>query len=355
VWKSLTLTLFVIAALMLPLVSMLPPAAYAQGGPVRVWYALPDGDADAVSTLAESFSADTGVAFEVTTIDAPAVFDRAVAASEAGAAPDVIIASNNDAEPLISYGLIAPTPTRSSFFLQELLTAYPDLADMACGDTDLAACLWPDVSSTVPLAPPQTRAVAVATTGLCDASPWLPFCDGSALAMVPLGWDFTLYLISADWLAEEGLDLPVSADDVLDLRRTYALSLTEAQPGRIPTASQAGFPPVYVVSSTLLANDADDLMTSLESFDAAGYWPVVALNIYGAYISANAANRDAAAAFVAALAGTPQAKAMMMLRSDRLPALTPDEVAGLGIDDEMAVYTLRALALLTTYAGMAGN
>lgn len=354
-WKPLTLTLLVIAVLVLPLVSVLSPTAHAQDGPFRVWYALPDGDANAISALAESFAADTSLDLEITIINAPFLFDDAIAASDAGTPPDVIIASNNDADPLLSYGMIAPPPTRTTFFLQDLLTAYPDLADTTCGDTALEACLWPDASSTVVLSPPQSRTVTIATTGLCDASPWLPFCDGGALAMVPLGWDFTLYLISADWLAEEGLDLPVSADDVLDLRREYALSLTQARPGHIPTVSQAGFPPVYVLSSTLLATDADDIMVSLESFDAAGYWPVVELNIYGVYISAEAVNATAAENFAAEMANEPEAKAVVMLSSGRLPALTSNEVAALSARDEMKVYTLRALALLTTYASAAGS
>ncbi|MCD4687391.1 MAG: hypothetical protein K8S97_15790, partial [Anaerolineae bacterium] len=127
-WKSLTLTLLVIAVLVLPLAAVLPSAVYAQDSPFRVWYALPDGNANAIGALADDFAGDAGLTLELEVIDAPFLFDNAVAANEAGAGPDVIIASNNDADPLISYGLIAPPPTRTSFFLQDLLTAYPDLA-----------------------------------------------------------------------------------------------------------------------------------------------------------------------------------------------------------------------------------
>lgn len=348
-WKSLTLTLLVIAMLVLPL------ATFAQGdNAFRVWYALPDGNANAIRALAADFARDEGLRLDLTVIDAPYLFDETLAANNAGIGPDVIIASNDDADPLISYGnLIAPPPIRARFFLQDLLTAYPDLAGDTCGNAELGECLWPDLGATVPLITPQARAITVATTSLCGASPWLPFCDGGALMMIPLGWNFTIYLISADWLAEEGLDMPVSAEDVLNLRREYALTLQEAQPGRIQTAQQANFPPVYVLSSTLLATDADAMMASLTSFHDAVYWPVVALNIYGIYVGANAPHAAAAADFVARLANEPEAKATLMENANLLPALTPDEIGMLNARDETRLYTLRALALLTTYASMA--
>jgi hypothetical protein len=291
---------------------------------------------------------------ELVYTDAPFLFDSMLQSSQGGAAvPDVIFASTSAAEPLRESDLLSDASATRGFFLEGLLAAYPELAVDLCGDTPLADCLWPGTASNLPLVEPQARAVSLATSTLCEASPWLPFCSGSALLMTPLGWDFDIYLIDGQWLAENGMDEPVSVDEVLDLRSSYAIRFTAARPNAIPTVDEAGHPPVFKLSSTLLDEHAGEVLQSLSTFHAAQYVPVVSLNVYGAYISADAAHPALAQEFIAGLAADPDAKAFMTRASGRLPALTPQQLTSFAADDDLSIYTMRSLALLTTYAAMA--
>lgn len=262
----------------------------------------------------------------------------------------MIFASNSTATPLIQSNLLSTAATGSPFFLENLLTAFPDLAAEMCGKEALETCLWPDARATFPLMIPQARTVSLATSGLCEASSWLPFCSRTALAMAPLGWDFMLYLIDSEWLAANGIERPVTVDDVLDLRSAYAIRFTIAQPDAIPTVDESRNPPVYVLPSTLLHDDPGAVMESLATFHRADYMPVIGLNVYGMYITADAANPDAASDLASALASDPDAKLALMDEAGRVPALNARELAALDSDDPIVLYTLQTLALLTTYA-----
>lgn len=318
--------------------------ATAQRDAFRVWIALPDQDTEELLRFAEDFAAQAGLELEAVRMEAALLTEAIV---KADAPPDVVLAANTDAEPLVAAGMVARLGTRG-FFLQDLLTAYPELAEQVCGREALEMCLWPNAAEVMPLEPPQPRVISLATTALCDSAPWLPFCEDSVLAMAPLGWDLQLYLVSADWLSEQGLDLPRTAADVLQLRREYAFSIVEAEAGRIPTAESARLPKTYLLSSTLLADDPDAVMVSLASFWAADYWPVLTLNLYGVYVGAQAQHPDLAAQFAQAASDDPRFKTRLMGDSGRLPALLPQELLGAG--DDVTRQTLQTLALLTTYA-----
>ncbi len=346
-WKQLTLVVTLLSLL------ALPAATAAQDDTFRVWQVVTGEDASTIEELAAAFAEANGLDLELETIEAALLFDLALRASQAGVMPDVIFAGTGTIDPLWDSGMVEPAGQTGDFFLESLLEAYPDLVADQCGETPLNACLWEDVTPTLPLVEPQARAISLATSQLCAASPWLPFCSESTLIMQPLAWDFDLFLVDTEWLAANGIDEPVTVDDVIDLRGMYAIRFTVAREERIPTVDEANHPPVFVLSATLLPDHADAVMESLTSFYNAQYAPVISLNIYGAYPTADATHPERAREFIAELASDPEAKALIAAESGRLPALTPRQFSTFDPDDDLAIYTMRALALLTTYAALA--
>lgn len=339
-WKQL-----VFAAALISLLA-LPVAASAQNNPFRVWQTFSGEDTATIRDAVSEFAPDV----ELVYVDGPFLLDAMQQALSAGNPPDVIFTSNSTATPLIQSDLLSTAATGGPFFLEDLLAAFPDLATAMCGKEALETCLWPDARLTFPLVIPQARTVSLATSGLCEASSWLPFCSRTALAMTPLGWDFMLYLVNAEWLAANGINKPVTVDDVLDLRSEYAIRFMTAQPDGIPMADEAKYPPVYVLPSTVLRDDPGAVMDSLATFYEADYVPVIGLNVYGMYVTADATNPDAASDLARALANDPDAKLALMDEAGRVPALNARELAALDPDDPTVLYTLQTLALLTTYA-----
>lgn len=342
-WKQLVFAAALISLLVLPI------AASAQNSPFRVWQTFSGEDTAAIRAAVSDFAPQSG-AMELVYVDGPFLLDAIQQALSAGNPPDVIFASNSNATPLIQSDLLSTAAGSSPFFLEDLLAAFPDLAVEMCGKEALESCLWTDARLTFPLVIPQARTVSLATSGLCKASPWLPFCSKTALAMAPLGWDFILYLINTEWLAANGIERPVTVDDVLDLRSEYAIRFMTAQPDAIPMVDEAKYPPVYVLPSTLLRDDPGAVMDSLATFYQADYMPVIGLNIYGAYITADAEHPDAANDLARALANDADTKLALMDDAGRVPALNAGELAALDPDDPIVLYTLQTLALLTTYA-----
>lgn len=343
-WKQLAFTAALIGAL------ALPTAVTAQDGTFRIWQALSSQDTDAITELAQGFAAQTGSDLELVYIDGPFLLDSMLQANAAGTTPDIILSNNNNAAPLLQSNLLATDPVSRQFFLEDMLSSFPDLVADVCGKSVLEDCLWPDASDTFALITPQARTMSMATSVLCKASPWLPLCNASPLTMAPIGWDFDLYLINSEWMAERGIDKPVSSDSVLELRSDYAIRFTTAREGAIPTVDEANYPPVFVLSSTLLSDDPDAVMESLASFHDEDYFAVVGLNVYGAYIGRSAQHPELAREFASALMNDTGAKILLMETSGHVPALTPDELMTLDGDDPIVVYTMQTLALLTTYA-----
>lgn len=343
-WKQLVLTAALIS------VFVLPGAVTAQDGTFRIWQTLDSQDTDAIATLVDALAADSASEPELVYIDGPFLLDSMLQAVDSRTTPDVIFSNNSNADPLLQSGLLATDTLSREFFLEDLLGSFPDLASELCGKTALEDCLWPDAAEVFPMITPQARAMSLATSVLCDSSPWLPLCDSSALTMAPLGWNFDLYLINSEWMAENGIKRPASADAVLDLRSDYAIRFATAREGAIPTVDEAGYPSVFVLSSSLLREDADAVMESLASFYAEDYFAVVGLNVYGVYISAGAVNITTARDFALAMMNDTDAKIFLMDSSGHVPALTTAELVALGSDDPIVTYTMQTLALLTTYA-----
>jgi hypothetical protein len=170
---------------------------------------------------------------------------------------------------------------------------------------------------------------------------------------LPISWGFTLYLLDAQWLAQNGLKPPTTAQGVLDIRGKFGLDFVQAKKGSVPTVDQAGSPPVYVLSSAFLVDDPGAVMRSLASFYDAGYVPVLDVDVDTVYIGASSPNLDLARQFAQFVAGDADLIAGLLDRAQRLPVYTADDVVKVGIDSDAALITLRALTLLTTYAGLA--
>lgn len=346
-WKQLVVTILI--ALLI-----LPAGASAQGGTFLVWQTLSSAPRVGQDVQAEisSFAGSTEVLF----MDAPILLESLLAASQSGSGPDLILASNSEASPLRQSTLLDETAMQGGFFLEDLLDAFPDLAQRACGGDALAACLWPDAAAAMPLEVPQPQVISFATSALCEASPWLPLCDGAALTMASVGWSFDLYLIDSEWLAENGIDDPVNADQVLDLRSEYAIRILPASPGNIPDVYDANFPSVFAISSTLLLTDPDAVMESLTTYYDEDYLPVVSLNVYGLYVSNTAADKGFARTVALDAAGDIDAKTGMLSSTGLVPALSPDELLALdpgdAADETIIRYTLQSMALLTTFAAL---
>jgi ABC-type glycerol-3-phosphate transport system substrate-binding protein len=348
VWKKLAIIVVVLS--LLPLSS----AVAAQGQTLQVWLALPSESAAVLTDAVKAFEDQTGVTVTVKQVDQPVLLQTAQTTIKSGdTAPDVIITSSSLAEPLLQFNLVAQGGSSGTFFLADLLNGLPKLLDQRCSNTALKECLWSGVSSTLPLPVPDDAAIERTAKWLCEGSTWLPFCPKGSLPGLPISWGFTLYLLNAQWLAQNGLEPPTTAQGVLDIRGKYGLDLTQAEEGSIQTVSQAGSPSVYVLSSTFLVGDPGAVMRSLASFQDAGYVPVLDVDVDTVYISASSPNLDLARNFAQFVSGDTDLRAGLLDNAQRLPVFTSDEVVKVGIDSDAALITLRALTLLTTYSGLA--
>jgi ABC-type glycerol-3-phosphate transport system substrate-binding protein len=348
VWKKLAIIVVVLS--LLPLSSTVA----AQEKVIHVWLSLPSESTAVLTDAADAFQKQAGVTVDITTLDQPYLLQNAqTAAQSGGTAPDAIITNSSLADPLLQFKLIAPADSAGTFFLTDLLDNLPNLLDQRCKDTVLEDCLWSGVTNTLPLATPDNAAIKRTSDWLCEGTAWLPFCPDGSLPGLPISWGFTLYLLDAQWLAQNGQQPPTTAQGVLDIRSQFSLDFVQAKKGSIPTVSQAGSPPVYVLSSTLLADDPAAVMRSLASFHKAGYVPVLAIDVDSVYIGASSSNPALAQQFAQFLAGDADVKAGLLGSAQRLPVYTADDVLTTGIDSDAALLTLRALTLFTTYAGLA--
>jgi ABC-type glycerol-3-phosphate transport system substrate-binding protein len=349
VWNKLAIIVVVLS--LLPLSSTV---AAQEGQTLQVWVSLPPESAAVLNDAAKAFEAQTGVNVVVKPLDQPVLLQTVQTTIKSGeTVPDVIIASSSLAGPLLQSNLITQGGSSGTFFLADLLDGLPKLLDQRCSDTALANCLWSGVSPTLPLSTPDAAAIERTSKWLCEGSAWLPFCPKGSLPGLPISWGFTLYLLNAQWLAQNGLEPPTTAQGVLDIRGKFGLDLIQAEKGSIQTVSQAGSPSVYVLSSALLVDDPGAVMRSLASFQDAGYVPVLDIDVDTAYISASSPNLDLAQQFVQFVSGDADFMAGLLDSAQRLPVYTADEVVKIGIDSDAALTTLRALTLLTTYAGLA--
>lgn len=346
-WKKLAIIVVVLS--LLPLSSTVS----AQGPVLQIWLALPPESAAVLTQAANAFQSRTGVTVQVKTVDQPLLLQNLQTTIKAGdTAPDIIVANSSLAEALQQYQLVAQEGSSATFFLSDLLDNLPDLLSQRCEDTALEDCLWSGVSPTLPLAAPDSAAIKRTSDWLCEGTAWLPFCPKGSLPGLPLSWGFTIYLLDTQWLAQNGLEPPATAQDVLDIRGKFGLDLVRAQIGSILTANQAGAPPIYVMPSALLAENPDAVMRSLVSFHNAGYVPVVDIDVDSVYIGASSSNPDLARQFAQFVSGDMDTKAALLDGAQRLPVYSADDVLKVGIDSDEALITLRALMLLTTDAGI---
>lgn len=342
-------------AILVVVLSLLPLSSTvsAQGPVLQIWLSLPSESAAVLTDAANAFQSQTGVTVQITTVDQPLLLQNVQTTIKAGdTAPDIIVANSSLADALQQFQLVAQVGSSGTFFLSDLLDNLPELLSQRCQDTALADCLWSGVSPTLPLTVPDSAAIKRASDWLCQGTTLLPFCPKGSLPGLPISWGFTIYLLDTQWLAQNGLQPPATAQDVLDIRGKFGLDLVRARQGSILTADQAGSPPIYVMSSALLADDPEAVMRSLASFHAAGYVPVVDIDVDSAYVGASSPNPDLARQFAEFVSGDPDTQAGLLKSAQRLPVYSADDVLKLGTDSDEALITLRALTLLTTYAGM---
>jgi hypothetical protein len=347
VWKKLAIIVVVLS--LLPLSSTVS----AQGPVLQAWLALPQESAAVLTDAAAAFQKQTGVTVQIKTLDQPLLLQNLQTTIKSGdTVPDVIVTNSSLAEALQQYQLVAQEGSSGTFFLTDLLNNLSTLLSQRCKDTALEDCLWSGVSPTLSLPVPDSAAIKRTSDWLCEGTAWLPFCPKGSLPGLPISWGFTLYLLNAQWLAQNGLQPPATAQDVLDIRGKYGLDLAQAKTGSIQTADQAGSPPIYVVSSALLADDPEAVMRSLASFHDAGYVQVVDIDVDSVYVGTSSPSPDLAQKFAEFVSGDADTKAGLLKSAQRLPVYSVDDVLKIGIDSDEALITLRALTLLTTYAGL---
>jgi ABC-type glycerol-3-phosphate transport system substrate-binding protein len=338
VTKKMAIILIVIALL-------LPGSISAQGNSLGVWNALSQDDSSVLARAADRF----GAAVDLQYVDPPYLLDSTMSAS--GAGPDVIVAGNRAADPLMESGLLASVRTRD-FFLSDLLGDLPSMIQQRCGDEPLERCFSGGGAMSA-FTVPDRASISHTLDWLCVSSDWLPLCSGTALPGVPVSWSFSILLFDTGWLAQNGLDLPTTLDSVTEMRSQYGLSVTQADKNFLPSAGELSPDTIYQVDSTLLSEDPEGMMASLVSFHQAGYAAVVVIGIDSAYVSASAAQPDLAAQFASFLGSDLDVKVGLLSSSQRLPAFSAADLSGWGLDSNEADVTLMALILLTTYAGLA--
>jgi hypothetical protein len=344
VWKRLVFVVMLIG--LLPLPSM----ATAQDKQVIVWHALSPDDTDVLTQAADAFQEQTGASVVLRYVQPPLLFET-VAGSRSGG-PDVLIADNSIMEPLLAASQVVPVRDDRTFFLEDLLNNLPALVEDRCTDASVGSCLWPRVSPVLPVPTLDQDTLARTTDWLCASAAWLPFCKGGSLPGVPVSWGFNVYLLNVSWMAQQGVEPPLTAQGVQDMRSEFGLNFVEAQPGDIPTAQGADMPPVYVIASTLIAEDPNGVMRSMGSFYEAGYSAVLEMHVDAAYVSAASQDPTLAGDFVSFLQADADMQAALLDSSQRLPAFDAKTLDAQR-DTPAGLATLQALVTLTTYAALA--
>jgi hypothetical protein len=342
---SASLAAIMILALVGP---SMAPAAAQDASTLVVWYTIED-----IGPVLDRVGADFAAEFPAADVVAEYVrpqqlFDSMARAG--GSGPDVILASSSDIGPLVDRELVVSGGATQAFFLADVLDRLPDLIDAACPDADVADCLWPRVSPTLDVTLPDARLMTRTEGWLCSSADWMPVCSGDALPGQPLSWWFNIYLISDDWLAENGLVLPLDVTGIDELRSEYGLDYVQAQDGRLPLADNANASTIYVFSSTLLVDDPLGVMRSMGSFNAVGYLPVLELGVDSLFISVDSAEPGLAQEYVEFIAAQSDIPADLMTEAQRLPALDAAAIRTLGFDSPGSLATLRAVTTLSAYA-----
>ncbi len=343
--------LLAVAVLVVGLVPLLGTAA-AQDDRVLVWFATSQDDTDAFAGAAERFASEQGVSVDIQYIQPALLYESVASASQGGSAgPDIIIADNSVIEPLVSAGLIAAGRDGGTLFLADLLRSLPSLIQDRCPDADtpVESCLWPQTSPTLPIPALDNDTTERTADFLCQSSPWLPFCRGGELAGVPVSWWFNIYLVNASWAAQNGTDVPSTAEGVLELQNEFGLSIPEAESGNVPLVQDTNSAAVVLISSMLIVEDPNGVMRSLGSFGEAGYAAVLDLRVDAAYVTASATNPDLARAFVDFLARDVDLQTALVGSSQRLPAFTADILRERS-DSEAGTAVFQAVVTLVAYA-----
>jgi hypothetical protein len=320
------------------------PAAAQEG--LVVWYTV-DNIGPVMDQVSTEFEEEFGVLVDVQFVRPQQLFDAMSKAS--GGGPDVILSSSDDIGPLVDNDLVMTGRLDSSFFLADVLDALPDLMDDACPETDIASCLWPRVSPTLTISPPDASQISRTESWLCRSADWMPMCSDGNLPGQPLSWWFNIYLISDKWLAENGLLVPVDVSGIDELRTEYGLNYERVKEGSLPSGESADDTTVYIFPSTLLIDDPQGMMRSLGSFETAGYLPVLEIGIDSLFISATSSDPALAQEYIEFVAAHPDAKLDMMAEAKVLPALDATAMRAFGLDSPGTRAVLRAVITLSAY------
>ncbi|MBI5957150.1 MAG: hypothetical protein HY866_00345 [Chloroflexi bacterium] len=330
------------------MITLALPAAVSAQDSLIVWNVLSPDDSSALAQAGER----VGMGVVLEEVDATLLLDVALTAEQGGSPePDVIVTDQLTASNLFDYGMITSMGI-SEFFLPGLIDSLPDLLTERCQDVPLDRCLWPGASVVLPVQFPDDKVLEDLRGWVCQSAEALPHCSGSAEPGVPVSWGFTILLFNFDWLAQNGVDIPYNLDTALEVRGQWKMSIVEADRRFLPLAGELSPDEIYTVSSALLVEDPDGVMTSLASFYQAGYVPVLSLNIDSAYVGASAANPRAAFQYAQSL-DDPAIKTDLFFSSQRLPAFYANDVWNAGVTSQEGEATLRALTLLVTYAALA--
>jgi len=331
-WSNLLIVLIIVAALF-------GAAGVNAQGPIQVWHTLsPDA-----SAALQAAGADLGVAVEY--IEAPRLADEVMNAAQP---PDVIIAGEDAIAPLRQYGLVTPVGGERGFFLTPWLENLPALLAQQCAAASMQDCLWGGDASARWIPVPDARSLAATASWLCDVSPWLAFCPGGTKGGSALGWNFRVFFVSDNWLTDYGLRAPRSSTELFELRGKYRLNFVDLAPEQYGQAAAPDAGTVYIVGSGGLIAAPDEFMAALSNFAAAGFVPVVSLDVYGVYITVQAG--APALDFAQRLAEDRASKLGLMQGGRILPALDAGALAQ--ADPQAALTMLRALTVLNGYASL---
>jgi hypothetical protein len=306
-----------------------------------VWHTL----SPEASAVIEAAGGDLGVGVAVQFIEATSLADEGLNTSEP---PDVIIAGEDAIAPLRQHDLVTPVSGERAFFLTPWLENLPALIAQQCGTASMQDCLWAANPSARWVPVPDAKSLAVTGAWLCETSPWLAFCPGGATGGRALGWNFRIFFVSDELLAEMGVRAPQSSSELFELRGKYRLTFAELTPAQLGQAAAPDPAVVYTVGAGGLIAAPDAFLAALDSFAAAGFVPVISLDVYGVYITTHTG--ELALDFAQRLAEDPAIKLGLMQTGRILPALDAGALAG--ADPDAALTILRALTLLNAFASL---
>lgn len=320
--------------------------------PVVVWHTLGPDAESALARLADAYEQQTGVPAVIEYMPPQVLFESVKTASqEAAGGPDVIITGSDSLVTLLENRLINAQSLGETFFLRELVKSLPGLLAAECGSGGIAECLWPRVSPSLVVEDMEDATLDRAWNWMCSAADWLLPCEDRDWPGTAISWRFNMYLISETWLAENGVDVPFSVQEIDNLRGEYGIDYVWAEETSIPLAGEARAGAVYVMPSDLIDDDPNGLMRAMDSFNQMGYLPVLELGIDGAYVSATATAQGQAADFVRFLGRQFDFKVELASATDNLPAVSPNDLPDLGT--EVVRHTLRAVLTLVSYSTVA--